>query len=114
MTLTHHQPISIAVAAGADREAIYRVRHEVFARELGQHSANPEGRLTDNLDEFNVYLVARQRGEMAGFVSVTPPGNGAYAIDKYLSRAELPFVCDDGLYEVRLLTVLPAHRRRPI
>ena len=106
--------ITIVAATEADREAIYRVRHEVFARELGQHEVNREGRLTDKLDEFNHYLVARRRGELAGFVSVTPPGHGAYAIDKYLARAELPFACDGGLYEVRLLTVLPEHRRLPV
>ncbi len=109
-----HRPISINTATNADREAIYRARHEVFARELGQHLVNPQGRLTDNLDTFNDYLVARHRGCLAGFVSITPPGHGAYAIDKYLDRGELPFACDDALYEVRLLTVLPAHRHRPI
>jgi len=110
----YDRPISITAASGDDREAIYRARHEVFARELGQHQVNLQGRLTDKLDTFNDYLVARHRGCLAGFVSITPPGHGAYAIDKYLDRSELPFACDDSLYEVRLLAVLPAHRHRPI
>jgi len=100
----------IALAADADRAAIYRMRHDVYARELGQHPENPAGELRDALDAFNVYVVARRRRRVVGFVSVTPPGHGRYSIDKYVSRDELPFPCDAGLYEIRLLTVAPGYR----
>jgi histidinol-phosphate/aromatic aminotransferase/cobyric acid decarboxylase-like protein len=33
-----------------------------------------------------------------------------YSIDKYFARNTLPFLIDDGLYEIRLLTVLKTHR----
>ena len=66
----------------------------------------------DNLDEFNVYVAAMEGGRVIGFVSVTPPMNRpydvagtAYSIDKYVAREELPFPFDDGLYEVRILTM---------
>ena len=101
--------LTVRPAQPADRESIYRLRHDVYARELGQHPVNPSGRLCDPLDEFNHYLVAEGRRGLAGFVSVTPPG-GAYSIDKYLERRELPFTVDDRLYEIRLLTV-PALER---
>lgn len=97
-----------------DRETIYRLRHDVYATELGQHAQNAQGVLRDPLDEFNEYIVASVRGEIAGFVSITPPGHGRYSIDKYLRRDELPFACDDGLYEVRLLTVAQQFRNTPI
>jgi hypothetical protein len=58
----------------------------------------------------NVYLVATIAGEVAGFVSITPPGSAGYSIDKYFARADLPLCYDDGLYEVRLLTVTAARR----
>src|SRR4051812_8774562 len=108
------RPLVIALADAADRSAIYRMRHDVYARELGQHPENAAGELRDALDGFNVYVVARRGRRVVGFVSVTPPGHGRYSIDKYLPRDELPFPCDAGLYEVRLLTIAPAHRGSPL
>ena len=42
--------IRIALATESEREVLYRLRHEVYARELGQHPLNSEGRLRDALD----------------------------------------------------------------
>ena len=104
------EKIGISIAGDPEREEIYRVRHEVYACELGQHPVNGAMRLRDPLDDGNVYLVAGVAGQMAGFISVTPPGRDRYSIDKYFSRDSLPFVVDEGLCEIRLLTVLPAYR----
>lgn len=98
-------------ADASDREVIYRLRHEIFARELAQHGVNPAGRLRDALDDWNHYLVVRVKGEIAGFISITPPTAPTFSLDKYWSRSQLPFPCDQRTYEVRLLTVLPGHRR---
>jgi len=62
------------------------------------------------LDEFNHYIVIASGGDVVGFVSMTPPGHDRYSVDKYVSRSELPVAVDDGLYEVRLLTVAKSHR----
>jgi len=103
--------MEIRTATAADREAIYRIRHEVYATELGQHAVSAEQRLTDPLDGSNVYLVAACGPEVLGFVSVTPPWAGAYSIEKYLDRRDWPALRDaHGLFEVRLLTVRPEHR----
>lgn len=102
--------IRIALATDEDRIAIYALRHEVYARELGQHRENAQQSIRDALDDTNVYIVARIGKSIAGFVSITPPESGAYSLDKYLRRDDIPFVLDDGTYEVRILTVLPAHR----
>ncbi len=107
-------PLRLALASSADREAIYRLRHAVYAAELGQHSTNDEGRLRDALDGFNEYVVAAEDGEIAGFVSLTPPGRDGYSIDKYFARQDLPFAFDEGLWEVRLLTVPSRHRGRAL
>jgi hypothetical protein len=72
--------LTIATATPADREEIYRLRHEVYARELGQHRVNGARRLTDALDARNHYLCAKLHGRMAGFVSVTPPGSTSLRI----------------------------------
>ncbi|HEV2969128.1 MAG TPA: GNAT family N-acetyltransferase [Pirellulales bacterium] len=106
--------IRIAPATNQDRAAVYRLRHQVYARELHQHAENPEELLTDALDGFNDYITASLDGEIVGFVSLTPPGHGRYSIDKYLARQELPFPSDDRLYDVRLLTVAAEYRGRPI
>jgi len=105
--------LSLSLADERDREEIYRHRHEVFARELGQHAPNATGRLRDALDDFNVYLVARSDGEIAGFISITPPGR-TYSMDKYVARGRLPFAVDSRLHEIRLLTVLQPHRGREL
>jgi hypothetical protein len=39
--------LSVRVAGEADREAIYRLRHRVYASELRQHAENAGGRLVD-------------------------------------------------------------------
>ncbi len=101
-------------ASGPHLEALERLRHEVYARELGQHPVNGAGRLGDALDEWNVNFVALLGGEIAGFISITPPGQPAYSIDKYFPRDGLPFLVDGHLYEVRLLTVLKPHRGREL
>jgi histidinol-phosphate/aromatic aminotransferase/cobyric acid decarboxylase-like protein len=103
--------MEIRVATAADREAIYRIRHEVYAAELAQHETTAQGRLTDGLDASNVYLVAARGPVLLGFVSVTPPWAGRYSVDKYLDRSDWPALRDaDGLFEVRVLTV--RHRFR--
>jgi histidinol-phosphate/aromatic aminotransferase/cobyric acid decarboxylase-like protein len=108
-TSVPHTRIQIRLATSKDRRAIFRLRHLVYAHELGQHAANEAGELSDSLDAFNLYIVAALGDDVAGCISITPPGR-QYSIDKYLDRAELPFLCDDGLYETRLLTVRPEHR----
>lgn len=104
----------LSVADERDREAIHRIRHEVYARELGQHHVNPAGRLRDALDDWNFYLVAKLGGEIGGFISITPPGQPSYSIDKYFAREALTFAFNHQLYEVRLLTVLKPHRGREL
>jgi histidinol-phosphate/aromatic aminotransferase/cobyric acid decarboxylase-like protein/N-acyl-L-homoserine lactone synthetase len=104
----------VRTATPEDREAVYRLRHRVYAEELGQYAVNPEGRLCDALDEFNEYMVAVVDGAVAGFVSITPPWGGRYSIDKYFKREEMPFAFDNGLFEIRILTVVPGLRYGPV
>jgi len=118
VSAANHMPpatrrLVIRQAEAADREQIYRIRHDVFAAELGQYTVNPTGRLTDALDAFNHYLVVADGERIVGFVSITPPGSPSYSLDKYFKRAELPFPVDDRFYEVRLLTV-PQPKRRSL
>ncbi|MFI6753128.1 aminotransferase class I/II-fold pyridoxal phosphate-dependent enzyme [Actinomadura luteofluorescens] len=102
--------LEIRMSSEADQEWIRRLRHEVYARELGQHAPNAAGVLTDDLDGSNVYVVAFRRGEPAGFISVTPPWAGRYSIDGHLQRAGHSPLREDGLFEIRILAVDPGQR----
>jgi histidinol-phosphate/aromatic aminotransferase/cobyric acid decarboxylase-like protein len=98
--------IELSFANEHDRETIYSVRHNVYATELGQHSENRSGKLSDKLDSINYFIVAKLSGQIVGFVSITPPNSLGYSIDKYFSRMDLPLVFDQRLFEIRLLTVI--------
>jgi histidinol-phosphate/aromatic aminotransferase/cobyric acid decarboxylase-like protein len=112
--LSENDRIILTLANRDDREGIYRIRHDVYAHELGQHQVNDAGSLSDSLDEQNVYLVARAQGDIAGFISITPPSAPTFSIEKYASREQLPFAVDEGLFEVRLLTVTRPRRGREL
>jgi histidinol-phosphate/aromatic aminotransferase/cobyric acid decarboxylase-like protein/GNAT superfamily N-acetyltransferase len=105
---------TLRLATETDREEIYRLRHEVYARELGQHQVQPGGVLRDSLDEFNIYLVAEKRGEILGFISITPPGHGHYSLDKYVSRSDFAALFQERPFELRLLTVRKPQRGRAL
>jgi len=102
--------IEIALAAEQDRNVIYRLRHEVYACELGQHQQNSANALQDAMDDHNIYIIAKSGKDVIGFISVTPPSDKGYSIDKYFLRPSLPIIFDDKLYEVRLLTVVEPYR----
>jgi histidinol-phosphate/aromatic aminotransferase/cobyric acid decarboxylase-like protein len=110
MLLTAPQMMILSVATEVDRQAIYKIRHEIYAQELNQHSKNLTGQLTDDLDRENHYIVARYGKQIIGFISITCPNSKAYSVDKYFSRSAIPFPFDEFLYEIRLLTVLKNNR----
>ncbi|MEC9476920.1 MAG: histidinol-phosphate transaminase [Planctomycetota bacterium] len=97
-------------ATEQDRQEIYKARHDVYAVELGQHPMHPERLLKTHLDEFNRYIVAIVDGQLAGFISLTPPGGSEYSLDSYIPREQWPFDATDTLFEVRLLTVVEKNR----
>ena len=99
------QNIVLATADESDMEAIYGLRHDIYAIELGQHRHNDGCRLIDSLDKFNHYVVAKVGDDIAGFISITPPSGGYYSVDKYFDREDIPLPFDDRLFEVRILTV---------
>ncbi|MEI8175266.1 MAG: histidinol-phosphate transaminase [Candidatus Omnitrophota bacterium] len=108
------QKYTLDIASRQERETIYALRHQIYSEELGQHQPNDARRLSDNLDENNIYIVARDGETIAGFVSITPPCAGRYSIDKYFERDTMPFEFDRGLCEVRLLSVVGEHRSGPL
>ena len=112
--MTENKFLKISLATNSDRENIYHLRHEVYGSELMQHSENESKSFRDTLDDFNTYICAKINNEIVGFISVTPPDKNTYSIDKYFKRETLPFKVDNGLYEIRILTVIKAQRGTPI
>jgi hypothetical protein len=88
--------VRVGLASEEERAAIYRLRHQVYAEELGQHLPNPQTSLSDRLDSSNVYITASSAGALLGFISITPPGSPAFSIHKYFDREKLPFNFDRG------------------
>lgn len=72
--------LQIGLATEAQRATIYRMRHAIYAQELGQHPENSDGTLRDELDQRNVYIAAAAGDRVVGFVSLTPPGAGSCAV----------------------------------
>ena len=104
--------VVVSRMSDADRDVLYRARHDVYATELRQYEARADGLLPDREDLHAVYLVASVAGEMAGFIGITPPDSPRYSVDRYLRREDIPFAFDQHLFEIRALTVLPAYRGR--
>ncbi len=96
----------IALASDRDRQVIHRLRRKIYTRELAPNGRSVEGVPLDWLDAFETDVVAVLDDEIAGFVSIRR--------SLETSMAELPFAIDDGLYEIRLPTVVGGHRGRGI
>ena len=111
MQITSVSKITLSIASDSDRKNIYRLRHQVYAKELKQHALNSTEELRDNLDLCNHYIVATQASNVVGFVSITSPGSSTYSVDKYFNRCCIPYPFDDYLYEVRLLTIVEPKRK---
>lgn len=111
MHFTSVSKISLSIATDSDRKNIYKLRHQVYAKELKQHTLNSAEELKDNLDLCNHYIVARQAGNVVGFVSITSPDSSTYSVDKYFTRCSIPYPFDDYLYEIRLLTIVEPKRK---
>jgi len=101
---TEHR-LKISVAGTEELESIYRLRHDVYATELGQYESRSDESLPDAGDVASVYIAASLNGKLVGFVGITHPNSPQYSVDKFLSREDIPLTFDDQLYEIRALTV---------
>lgn len=102
--------IQLSLATQADMREINRIRHEIYAEELGQFDLRSDGILKDRPDVESIYITAIESGRLVGFVGVTPPESPSYSVDHYLSRSDIPFPFGNDLYEIRALTVVDPAR----
>lgn len=106
--------ITLAVADETSRRAVQRLRHRVYAEELGQYETRPDGTLPDPPGVESIYIVATGDDGLAGFIGVTPPASERFSVDRFVDRGRLPFPADRGTYEIRALTVGPDRRGSPL
>ena len=102
--------IQITLGTKDNTELIDHIRHDVYAAELGQFDAQPDGTLHDRPEVGSIYLVAYENEGLVGFVGITPPTSPAYSIDHYIERGATGLEFDEGLFEIRALTVIDQSR----
>jgi histidinol-phosphate/aromatic aminotransferase/cobyric acid decarboxylase-like protein len=102
--------LNLSLATAAHRNDIDRIRHDVYAAELGQFTRSPDGLLHDRPEVESIYITAVYNGKLVGFVGITPPASPRYSVDHYLSRSDIPVQFDNHLYEIRALTVIDPAR----
>lgn len=101
-------PLTLRYVAGAELDDVARLRHEVYARELGQFEVRADGRLPESTAWNRVLIGAFDGGALVGYVGVTMPG-GEYSLETYgLHKPR------GDAYEIRALCVSRAHRRRGV
>ena len=89
---------------------INRIRHEVYATELGQFEPNSKKTIHDRPEVDSTYIIAYNRGMLVGFVAITPPSSPSFSMDKYIERSASSLQCNGQLYEVRALTIVDSAR----
>ncbi len=102
--------LSISSADIADKEAVFKLRHDVYAVELGQFNVSADGKVPDGAQVESEYIVAKIGKKIVGFVGVTPPSSPQYSLEKYVMRGQVPLEFDESLYEIRALTVRAGFR----
>jgi hypothetical protein len=108
--------IRIRAARSAEElDAVYRLRHRIFAEEEGLFAPDPEGRVTDRFDALpsTVNLVAVEEGEVVGALRLTEPSPAGLPTDGWFDfdsalPAEHAAVAAGGM-----LCVERSHRKCP-
>lgn len=85
-----HPPLEVRlVTAASDLDALYRLRHQIYVRELGviapDHPAVVGERMVDSFDAYSVNILLRAGGEPAGSVRLTCAADGPLEISRYTS-----------------------------
>lgn len=91
-------------------EQIFRLNYEIFAKEVGQHKTNEEGRLIDRFHKDNTYIVVKHRKKVVGMVCLTDPRDGQFSILDKMTHPEKIKPYLKNAVEVRLLSLQKEHR----
>lgn len=100
--------VTLRYVTGPDLDDVAKLRHEVYAEELGQFETREDGRLPESTDWNRVLIGAFDGSRLVGYVGVTLPG-GTYSLESY------GFPAPEGSpYEIRALCVDAKYRHKGI
>jgi aspartate aminotransferase-like enzyme len=90
-------------------EKVFRLNYRTFVEEIPQHPPNPEHRLVDRFHHQNVYLIALEGDELIGMMAVRD--QRPFSLDEKLGNIDPYLPSGRKLCEIRLLSVIPTHRK---
>ncbi len=95
-----------------DFDVIRRMNNQIFACEIGQHEASPDGRLVDPLESRSRFLLAFDSGHPAAMISFH--GQPPFSAEKKLADPSVIAALPGPVFEIRLLAIDPAYRGTPL
>jgi aspartate aminotransferase-like enzyme/GNAT superfamily N-acetyltransferase len=96
----------------AEFEAIHRLNYRTFVEEIPQHPPNAERRLVDRFHAENTYAICLEGETLVGMIA----GRSArpFSLESRLPDLHSHLPPHQKLMEVRLLAVLPQHRKQAV
>ncbi len=101
--------VTYALAAANQYEDIHRLNYRAFVEEIPQHPPNVERKLVDKFNDQNTYIIATCDGEAIGMVTLR--GERPFSLDGKLDQLDSHLPNAKAICELRLLYVVPEHRR---
>jgi aspartate aminotransferase-like enzyme len=109
---TNDQRIAFAIATADTFDDIHRLNYRGFVEEIPQHPPNPSKQLVDKFHDQNTYVIATCNNVTIGMVALR--GQRPFSIDSKLDRLDRYLPESQSLCEIRLLYVVPEHRRSQV
>lgn len=107
--MDHSTPIMYKIAEKSNEmDQIHRLNYETFVEEIPQHKSNEERKLIDRFDDDNVYIIAKNKDEVVGMISVR--GNRPFSLDQKLKNLDTYLSKETVPCEIRLLSIKEAYR----
>lgn len=102
--------VEVSIAEGEALDEVWELNHQVYCRELRQHSLEPEGRKVDGRVDSAIYFVAHVGGVLAGMLSASLPGSAEFSTHARLPNNHPELYRAPESTEVRLLAVRSEYR----
>jgi aspartate aminotransferase-like enzyme/N-acyl-L-homoserine lactone synthetase len=101
--------VTYSLATVNQFDDIHRLNYRAFVEEIPQHPPNAERKLIDKFHDQNTYVVATCNGETIGMVTLR--GERPFSLDSKLQQLDSHLPKAKAICELRLLYVVPEHRR---
>ncbi len=109
MLISNTKTVSYALATADQFDDIHHLNYRAFVEEIPQHPPNVQRKLIDKFHDQNTYVIARCKGETIGMVTIR--GQRPFSLDSKLVDLDSYLPKARAICELRLLYVVPEHRR---